>query len=100
MSDLKNAKGETFTPYDVAKRYYDMSFDRSYKVLAHTLGFPEKFDENKLSRMVREWERRGLIKHQVFPANLSYLPRRSDLEDKLRQRFGLRSAIVADTSIP
>jgi DNA-binding transcriptional regulator LsrR (DeoR family) len=90
--------------FEVAEAYYGLpASTRDFKELAKSLfpdwqkpGFDMKFWQNRLSRMVRELERKGLIHHAVLRKDAEFLPRKPDLEDRLRRRFGLRQAVVVD----
>jgi DNA-binding transcriptional regulator LsrR (DeoR family) len=58
--------------------------------------------QNRLSRLSRDWERRGYVRHIVLqgPAlgEVSEAPRVPDLERQIEGVFGLRRVVVADRS--
>jgi DNA-binding transcriptional regulator LsrR (DeoR family) len=89
----------TLDPVEVAEAYYAQPpRERCFKALAGKFGLPmTKASADRLSRMVRDVEERGLIHHEVLREKTEFLPRNPRLEDELRRQFGLRQAIVVDT---
>src|ERR1700742_4472853 len=92
-------------PFDVATAFYNLPpGKRHYKELVQVFKLPRqnleqsKASENKLSKMVREFEADGFIHHTVLRENEEFLPRKTALEDQLRYHFKLRQAIVVDIS--
>ncbi len=101
----ENSQGSDAPPaYEVARAYYEQEGGCTYKDLIPKF-FPEqrqvesKSLENKLSDLVRAWEKKRLVCHRVLRENEIYLPRRPDLEEQLCEHYKLRSAVVVDISM-
>jgi hypothetical protein len=98
--------GQELDAFQVAETYYSLPpATRDYKELVKQLfprwrdaGFNMKAWENRLGKMVRGLEQKGLIHHTVLRGNTEYLPRKPGLEDEFRRRFALRQAVVVDIS--
>ena len=84
----------------VAIAYYNQPLrERCFKKLCKQFGLPDTdASSNRLARLVRDLEERGLIRHEVLRENAEFLPRNPRLEDELRYKFDLRQAVVMDIS--
>jgi DNA-binding transcriptional regulator LsrR (DeoR family) len=92
-------------PFEVAEAYYSLPpGQRGCKPLVELFKLPGRnvkevtSSQNRLSKMVRDLERRGLIHHCVLRKDTEFLPRKPELENDLRRRFALRQAVVVDIS--
>ena len=88
--------------YDVAHTYWSLPLnERNWERVARELkvDHPEsKVVQNRLGRLARSWEEKGLVLHTVMEEDpdRDYLPGLPDLEQKLRRAFALRDAVVVD----
>ncbi len=98
-------------PYQAASAYYQLPFDlRSYsnvvlklqgkQPLANAKEVVSGKDRDAVGRAIREWEKRGNIRHFVkqSPKDDSYPLLLPELEDKLRLKYHLRDVAVVDVT--
>ncbi len=88
--------------YEVTRAFYSFpNAERDWKTVITKLGKNSgnyRALETKLRRKLDDYESKNLVKHLVLKEDERYLPREPELEEKLRQKFNLRAAIVVDIS--
>lgn len=98
-------------PYEVARRYWEMPVEaRGFKHVARSFQLADagssKVVNNHLSRLARDWEEAGRVRHIVLPPHrldddngTQLLPRVPELELNLLRRYPrLRHVAVVDVS--
>jgi len=103
---------ESNLKYEAARIYWEeLSWkDRSYHTVLERLqqhpdmaeklrGGNSQALQDKIGRMVRDWEAENKVSHSVLKSTETsdYFPMAPELEDRIRDKFGLRDVIVVDT---
>ena len=111
---MARKRSKPFTPSvhraeDLAETFYNVlePGSRKYMAVAKKLGIQVPHDangrralENRIGRKIRRLEELGRVRHIILPSDArnSYPPLLPELEDHIREIYGLRDVVVVDVT--